>query len=575
MSDKRTSNSKAEAVDSALPGVTIESGRPATVSSHDGTAIRLNSFCLAAGGRTLLRNATAEFPAGRLTLLLGCSGVGKSLLMRILAGLIDESHPAVRFSGSIQFADGSDIDQRRNHQDHPVAIVFQSFALFDELSPSENIEIAVDHSPASTTVTSTSTVTSTATNKPQTSRKCAQELLKQLGVPADRPTSVLSGGQQQRLAIARAISMQTDVVLYDEPTSGLDTNTARQVARLIQKTQQDFRRTSVIVTHDFAALLEIADHVIVLDHRQQCLHEISSDRWNQLPEILGPPPVVDDGPAPESRLLRRAGERVLRAAEASGEFLEQVVTLPISLLPLWRSFRWGRRMTWHYMKLVAGWSACFYIAIAGMIIGFVAQDFIFRYLPFRQYTEPLLIENLLHATGFSLYRFLVPILCTILIAARSGAAVAADVGSKVYGDQLDAMKTIGMNPGRSVRTPILYAFLVGTPLLTFLSYSVAGLTSAVAFLMTHPAEGIAFWDSHFHKELRLPDSVFYKGTGWLVAKLLTCAAGIAMISWNCGSEPKQSAPDISHGVTRTILWSTLFVLIVHFVFSFFEFKAQI
>ncbi len=208
-----------------------------------------------------------------------------------------------------------------------------------------------------------------------------------------------------------------------------------------------------------------------------------------------------------------------------------------------------------------------------MIIGFVAQDFIFRYLPFRQYTEPLLIENLLHATGFSLYRFLVPILCTILIAARSGAAVAADVGSKVYGNQFDAMKTIGMDPWRSVRTPILYAFLIGTPFLTFLSYGVASVTSAVAFLATHAEEGIAFWDAHFHKELRLPATMFYKGTGWLIAKLLTCAVGIALISWKCGASPKQSAPDISKGVTQTILWSTLFTLMTHFVFSLLEFKA--
>ena len=151
--------------------------------------------------------------------------------------------------------------------------------------------------------------------------------------------------------------------------------------------------------------------------------------------------------------------------------------------------------------------------------------------------------------------------------------MAADVGSKVYGNQLDAMKTVGMDPWRTVRTPILYAFLIGTPLLTFFSYAVASVTSAFAFLATHAQEGIAFWDAHFHRELRMPAAFFYKGTGWLVGKLLTCAFGIAMIAWKCGAAPKQSAPDISKGVTRTILWSTLFVLLVHFVFSFFEFKA--
>ncbi|APZ90681.1 ATP-binding cassette domain-containing protein [Fuerstiella marisgermanici] len=524
-----------------------------------GTAITLRAFSLSAGGKPLLNDANVTFPAGKLTLVLGCSGVGKSLLLRILAGLIDEHHAAIRYSGHINFGDEANT-KARNHAEHPVAVVFQSFALFDELTPIENIEIAIEHS------------SQTTVSRNEANQK-AHALLNELGVPEDRTTSVLSGGQQQRLAIARAVGMETDVVLYDEPTSGLDTNTAAQVAELIRDTQTKFTRTSIIVTHDFEALKGIADHVVLLNHHDRTLQEVKPDQWSVLPELLGDPPRVESSAAGPASATTRATQAIGRAMAACGEFVEQALLLPVALVPWWKSFRWGSRITWHYIKLVCGWSACFYIAIAGMIIGFVAQDFIFRYLPFRQYTEPLLIENLLHATGFSLYRFLVPILCTILIAARSGAAVAADVGSKVYGNQLDAMKTIGMNPSRSVRTPILYAFLIGVPLLTFLSYGVASLTSAVAFLSTHAREGIAFWDAHFHKELRLPTGVFYKGTGWLFGKLLTCAVGIAMISWKCGSAPKQSAPEISRGVTQTILWSTLFTLLVHFVFSLFEFKA--
>ena len=163
---------------------------------------------------------------------------------------------------------------------------------------------------------------------------------------------------------------------------------------------------------------------------------------------------MEDQGQPAVSIAERLRASAATALAATGDFVEHILLLPYILLPLWRSFRWGLRMTWHYIKLVCGPSACVYIAVAGMIIGFVAQDFIFRYLPFRQFTEPLLIENLLHATGFSLFRFLVPILCTILIAARSGAATAADVGSKVYGNQVDAMKTIGMSPERTIRTPI-------------------------------------------------------------------------------------------------------------------------
>lgn len=535
---------------------------PDTLPQGDvgGTQIRLRQFNLQAGGKSLLLNADATFPAGKVTLLLGCSGVGKSLLLRILAGLIDRDQSVIEYWGNIQFGDDDSGTARRDHHTHPVAVVFQSFALFDELSPAENIEIAIEHSQS-------------VSQGPDTPRVKAQKLLAELGVPDDRATPVLSGGQQQRLAIARAVGMETDVVLYDEPTSGLDTNTAAQVAELIRETQTRFRRTSIIVTHDFEALKSIADRVILLNHHKKTLQEVAPEQWHELPALLGEPPQTDDSVQTHSAMLATVADTFGKAVTASGEFIEQLFLLPWALLPIWKSVRWGLRVTVHYTRLVCGWSACCYIAVAGMIIGYVAQDFIFRYLPFRQYTEPLLIENLLHATGFSLYRFLVPILCTILIAARSGAAVAADVGSKVYGNQLDAMKTVGMDPMRSVRTPVLYAFLVGIPLLTFLGYAVASVTSAVAFLSTHAREGIAFWDAHFHRELRLPDAFFYKGTGWLVAKLLTCSIGVAMITWKCGSSPKQSAPDISRGVTQTILWSTLFTLMVHFVYSLFEFKA--
>ena len=524
-------------------------------SADTGVAVHLSNLSLGAGGRPLLVQSAAEFPAGQISLIVGCSGVGKSLLLRILASLIESTEGGVTWSGTIRHQTSAGLTDNSS-----VAVVFQNFALFDELSPLENVEIALDHS-ASQTASCLSV------------RQNAEQLLDQLGVPTDRPTSVLSGGQQQRLAIARAVAMQTDIVLYDEPTSGLDSATADQVASLIHTTQQQFQRTSIIVTHDFEALKVIADRIYVLDHLTRTLKKIPRKQWGQLRQAIGDPPRVDTDGTERPNKLSQVTQTTSRFLSRTGQGIEEIICLPWSLIPVWASPRWGLRSTKYYLGLVAGPSACVYIIIAGIIIGFVVQDFIFRYLPFRQYTEPLLIENLLHATGFSLYRFLVPILCSILIAARSGAAVAADVGSKVYGNQMDAMKTIGMAPRRTLRTPILYAFLAGTPVLTVISYAAASLTAASVFMATHANQSITFWDAHFHKELRDPGSVFYYGTDWLIAKLLCCGIGIGMIAWHCGSTPKNSGPDISTGVTRTILWSTLLVLMVHFVFSLLEFKA--
>jgi ABC-type transporter Mla maintaining outer membrane lipid asymmetry ATPase subunit MlaF/ABC-type transporter Mla maintaining outer membrane lipid asymmetry permease subunit MlaE len=534
-------------------------------AGHSQTEVQLRGLTVCADERILLENVSTVFRAGELTLILGCSGVGKSVLLRILAGLTGRDHSAIRFTGDVLFrtqqsngrqglGESADLPSERD-----VAVVFQSFALLDELSPMENVLIALDHQAAGTA------------RKARNS--AAAELLKQLRVPTDRAVAVMSGGQQQRLAIARAIAPGNQVILYDEPTSGLDILTAKAVASLIQDTHQKYRRTSIVVTHDYATLAAIADRILLLNHHTQTLEDVPREAWDRLMLQLGDPPDMSVAGAPSAwwKSLYAWGIGVL---SSSGRFAQDMLELPLTILPIWKSVFWGLRYTRYYLGLVAGPSACLYVAVACLILGYVAQDFVFRYLPFRQFSEPLLTENLLHATGFSLFRFLVPILSTLLIAARSGAAVAADVGSKVYGSQLDALSSLGAKPDRVLRTPILYAFLVGTPLLSLLGYFTAAMSAAFAFLLTHPEPGLAFWDAHFHKELIPQTGVFYRGTGWLTVKLLLCGAGIAVIAWRQGSSPKLSSEQISRGVTRTILWSTLFVLSIHFLFSLYEFEAK-
>jgi ABC-type transporter Mla maintaining outer membrane lipid asymmetry permease subunit MlaE len=233
------------------------------------------------------------------------------------------------------------------------------------------------------------------------------------------------------------------------------------------------------------------------------------------------------------------------------------------------------RALWHYLTLVAGPTAWIYIAIAGVITGYVTTYFTFRFLPYAPYTEPLLIEDLLAATGFVLYRILAPILVTILVAARCGAAVAADVGGRSYGRQLDALRTFHASPRRYLLTNILYAFLLGTPLLLAIGYVTAAAVSVVVFTATHPERGPEFWELHYHNRLRDPGVWWFSGTHWLVAKTLLCAAGIAAIAYHRGAGPKHSPRDVSTGVTSTVLWATLYVLIVHFAFAFFEFEAEL
>ena len=148
----------------------------------------------------------------------------------------------------------------------------------------------------------------------------------------------------------------------------------------------------------------------------------------------------------------------------------------------------------------------------------------------------------------------------------------SDIGGRQYGNQVDALRTFGNRPNFFLLTPILWAFLIGTPLLTFAAYYTARYTSLITFLATHPTHGAEFWHQYSMRGLEQWSAFFYKGFGWLIGKLLVSGFGTAIIAYRNGMSPKYSSADVSRSVTSTILWSTLYVLIVHFVFSLFEFE---
>jgi ABC-type transporter Mla maintaining outer membrane lipid asymmetry permease subunit MlaE/ABC-type nitrate/sulfonate/bicarbonate transport system ATPase subunit len=441
-----------------------------------------------------------------------------------------------------------------------VGVVFQSFALFDELKPLQNMDIA------------------RASGGAHASELSSRQLLDQLRVPTDVPTSRLSGGQRQRLAIARTLAYNPQAIVYDEPTSGLDPLTGDHVACLIRKTHDDYGKTSIVVTHDYRSLIPIADRIYLLDPQQLTLVEVPREKWQEIPQRLAPmasASIESDEAVERLTIDKRLREGLVKFFVGSSNAVAAAAEGLFSLIPYWKNPGWGLRLFGHFARLVAGPTAWFYLIAAGLIVGFVTTYFTFQFLPYATYTEPLLIEDLLTALGFAMYRVFVPTLATILVAARCGAAVTSDIGGRQYGNQIDAMKTFGMSPRSYLLTPILWSFVLGTPILNFLCFTVARLTSLITFASTHPLQGPDFWNYHFHRGLKLLDSWTYRGFWWLLFKIVCCGLGIAIISYFQGRKPKYSTTDVSRSVTATILWATLFVLVVHFIFSFYEFEGII
>jgi ABC-type lipoprotein export system ATPase subunit/ABC-type transporter Mla maintaining outer membrane lipid asymmetry permease subunit MlaE len=499
-----------------------------------------------------------EFEAGKLCVIVGASGSGKSTLLRILAGLIDDADNAIAYSGELRRGQGEKSGR--------VGLVFQSFALLDEFTPHENVQLALEHKPRSPTAQELGSSFS------------ASQWLESLDVPSRGTVSQLSGGQKQRLAIARTLAAHPDILLYDEPTSGLDAWAASRVASLVRETQLKYGITSIVVTHDYASWLDVADEVFILDPSTRTLSELkvrSSEYVAKLiAEGLGAVRTDPSAQTVKPNSLEILGQKTALVLEEIGKATCDLFVSAWHVIPKWQSSKWGLRFFSHYLNLVAGPSAWFYLAIAGVIVGFVATYFTFRYLPYQLYTKPLLLEELLASIGFALYRILVPVLATILIAARCGAAVAADVGGKKYGGQFDALRTLGVSPSNYVYTPILLAFLVGTPVLTQFAFWIAKLSSLIVFNLTHADLGPYYWEYHFHRRLSQEGQWGFDGFYWLTLKTVVCGWMIAWVAYRSGVQPKRSSRDVSRSITSTVLWATLAVLVVHFVVAFWEFDAS-
>ena len=548
----------------------------ASVQQLPPKSLHLTDLTINAGDRELLAETNLSIAAGKITVIVGGSGAGKSVLLRTLAGLIPRNGPVIKWAGKIE--SGHDLPAQPapkiNHKtqttnatsesgtdsenifpDQPrIGIVFQQFALFDELSPSENVQFAIDHRNDRTIAPS------------QTSRQWLEEL----GVPAKTPVAALSGGQKQRLAIARTLAANPDIILYDEPTSGLDAASGGKVAELIRHTHDTYHRTSIIVTHDYETLIPIADEVLLLDSETRCLVPVPRQDWPQIPTRMRPVQLSETASRPPT-LVEQGTQKIDTFLAQTGSTVVAALRLPYDLLPLFPRPRWGLRFFAHYLRLVGGVSAWVYLVLAGLIVGFTGTYFTFRFLPFRLYTQPLLIDELLSSIGFALYRILVPVLATILIAARCGAAVAADVGVKQYGGQIDAMRTLGVKPRLYLLLPIVLAFMLATPMLEWMAFTSARFISMLSFTAAHPDVGPFFWEQHFYRNLLTSDGGWPQGWGWVMLKNLVCGIGTGAIGFYRGLAPKQSASDVSNAITSTVLWATLYVLLVHFIIALIEF----
>src|SRR5580698_6535831 len=200
------------------------------------------------GAQQVLKGIDLTVEKGEILAVLGKSGTGKSVLLRLLIGLEKAEAGSICIRG--QDTTHLEMDQL-NEMRLKVGFLFQEGALYDSLTIAENVAFPLRRH----------------TKLPDSERQeKVRTLLNSVGLDKDleKMPSDISGGMRKRVGLARALALDPEILLFDEPTAGLDPITAAEIGELIQKLRKDRNVTSIVVTHDMHAAHHFCDRLVML-----------------------------------------------------------------------------------------------------------------------------------------------------------------------------------------------------------------------------------------------------------------------------------------------------------------------
>jgi phospholipid/cholesterol/gamma-HCH transport system ATP-binding protein len=229
----------------------------ASVSDGDnGAAVVLRGLHKSFGAQKVLNGIDLTLESGKTLAVLGRSGTGKSVLLKLLIGLTKPDSGSIHIHGQeITSASSDEMNAIRKK----MGFLFQHAALYDSLTVEENVAFPLRRH---TKMTASERGTR------------VKELLASVGMEGDlkKMPSNISGGMQKRVGLARALALKPSILLLDEPTAGLDPITSREIDELILKLQKESEVASIVVTHDLQSAKTIADRIVLL-HKGNALIE--------------------------------------------------------------------------------------------------------------------------------------------------------------------------------------------------------------------------------------------------------------------------------------------------------------
>ena len=202
------------------------------------------------GVQYVLNGVDFTIPVGKTTVIVGGSGQGKSVTLKLVLGLLQVDSGQIFVHGkNVTGVRGADLEQLRSQ----FGVLFQGSALFDSLTVFENVALPLREL--------------TVQNETQIGETVAATLAQfELSGHEEKYPAQLSGGMKKRVGLARAMQLKPSIMLYDEPTTGLDPVMSNDIYHLFARTQAEFGFTSVIVSHDVPKIFNLADQIIILNN---------------------------------------------------------------------------------------------------------------------------------------------------------------------------------------------------------------------------------------------------------------------------------------------------------------------
>jgi len=211
--------------------------------------IELRGIVKSFGDLHVLRGIDLDLYKGENLVVLGRSGTGKSVLIKIISGLLTSDEGSVEvLRRNVPQLKEKELQQLRMQ----IGFSFQNSALYDSMTIKENLEFPL------------------VRNKRNLSRqeidRAVDEVLDAVGLShtIEQMPSQLSGGQKKRIGIARTLILKPEIMLYDEPTAGLDPITCIEINSLINEVQEKYKTSSIIITHDLACAKSVGDRIVML-----------------------------------------------------------------------------------------------------------------------------------------------------------------------------------------------------------------------------------------------------------------------------------------------------------------------